>query len=48
MIEMQNRNIEEEIKRHEIYTQMNDKDKIATKANLEKEIAEMKENYKQK
>lgn len=48
MIEMQNRNIEEEIKRHEIYTQMNDKDKIATKANLEKEIAEMKENYNQK
>ena len=48
MIEEQNRNIEDEIKRHEMFTQMNDNEKMATKANLEKEIAEMKDLYKQK
>ena len=48
MIEEQNRNIEDEIKRHEMFTQMNDNEKMATKANLEKEITEMKDLYKQK
>ena len=46
MIDEQNRNIQAEIERHEVYTQMNEEEKIATKANLEKEIAEMKELYK--
>ena len=48
MIDEQNRNIEDEIRRHELLTQMNDKEKVATKANLDKEISEMRELYKQK
>ena len=48
MIEEQNRNIEDEIKRHELYTHMNENEKQATKVNLEKEIADMKDHYEQK
>ena len=43
MIEEQNKNIEAEIKRHEQLHEMNENDKAEVKQNLEKEMADMKD-----
>ena len=48
MIEEQNKNIEAEIKRHEELLEMNDRDKAEVKQNLEKEMADMKEQIEAK
>jgi len=42
MIEEQNKNIENEIKRHEQLLAMNDKEKAEVRENLEQEMADMK------
>ena len=48
MIEEQNKNIEAEIKRHEQLHEMNENDKAEVKQNLEKEMADMKDQISAK
>merc|ERR1712232_161001 len=48
MIEEQNKNIENEIKRHEELLAMNDKEKEEVRANLEQEMKDMKSQIEAK
>ena len=48
MIEEQNKQIESEIKRHEQLHEMNENDKAEVKQNLEKEMADMKDQISAK
>ena len=48
MIEEQNKSIEAEIKRHEQLHEMNENDKAEVKQNLEKEMADMKDQISAK